>query len=61
VLKEWVRLRRETVSLLHALPHPVWQRTGHHPTRGEKTIEELAAVLAGHDDSHIGRLAALRA
>jgi DinB superfamily len=60
VLKEWKRLRAETLTLLRALPDVAWQRTGHHPTRGEKTIEELANVLAGHDESHIARIRAMK-
>ncbi len=61
VVKAWKRLREETILLLRALPDAVWRRSGVHPTRGEKTIEELAAVLAGHDESHLSRIEALRA
>ncbi len=61
VLAAWKRRRGETLLLLRALPDPVWRRTGVHPTRGEKTIEELAMILAGHDESHLSRIEALRA
>ncbi len=59
VLKEHRRRREDLVALLRAVPHPVWQRTGLHPKRGELTIEALAAVIADHDDSHLGQIAAL--
>ena len=56
VAKEFRRLREDTLMLLRALPHAAWQRTGIHPKRGELTLEQLAEVLAGHDDNHIGKL-----
>jgi uncharacterized damage-inducible protein DinB len=59
VLKEHRRRREDLVSLLRSLPHGVWQRTGLHPKRGELTIEKLALVIADHDDSHFGQIAAL--
>ena len=60
VAKEFKRLREDTLSLLRALPHAAWQRTGMHPKRGELTLEALAGVLAGHDDSHLGQIKTLR-
>jgi DinB superfamily len=60
VVKEFRRLREDTLVLLRALPHAAWRRTGLHPKRGELTLEQLAEVLAGHDESHIGRIRALR-
>ena len=60
LLKEQRRRREDLVSLLRALPHGVWQRTGIHPERGEITIEQLAGVvIAGHDDLHLAQIAAL--
>jgi uncharacterized damage-inducible protein DinB len=59
VIKEWKRLRDDTIVLLRALPHDSWQRTGLHPERGELTLEQLATVLASHDRSHLGRIRAL--
>ncbi len=56
VLKEFRRLREDTLLLLRALPDTAWRRTGLHPKRGELTVEQLAEVLASHDDSHIGRI-----
>jgi hypothetical protein len=61
VIAEFARRRADTLVLLRALPHSVWQRTGVHPKRGELSIESLATVLAGHDESHIDRIVALAA
>ena len=60
VVKEFRRLREETLVLLRALPHQAWRRTGLHPTRGELTIEQLAGVLAGHDERHLEKIRSLR-
>ncbi|HEY7516467.1 MAG TPA: DinB family protein, partial [Vicinamibacteria bacterium] len=60
VLKEWKRLRGDTVTLLRALPHARWQRTGMHPKRGEVSIEQLALIAASHDASHTARVAEIR-
>lgn len=58
VLKEHRRRREDLVSLLRALPHEGWQRRGLHPKRGELTIEQLAEVIAGHDENHLGQIEA---
>jgi uncharacterized damage-inducible protein DinB len=60
VLKEHRRRRQDLLSLLRALPHESWQRTGLHPTRGELTIEKLASVIADHDDRHLAQIEALQ-
>jgi hypothetical protein len=60
VAKEFRRLREDTLVLLRALPQSAWRRTGLHPKRGELTLEQLAEVLAGHDDSHLEKITALR-
>jgi hypothetical protein len=59
VLKEHRRRRQDLLSLLRSLPHSQWQRTGHHPTRGEISIEKLASVIADHDDRHLAQIEAL--
>jgi hypothetical protein len=59
VAKEFRRLREDTLSLLRALPHEAWRRTGIHP-KGEMTVEQLAIRLADHDADHIGKVKALR-
>ncbi len=60
VVKEFRRLREDTVSLLRALPHEAWKRTGVHPEKGEITVEALAIRLADHTDAHVGKIRALR-
>lgn len=60
VVKEFRRLREDTLMLLRALPHEAWRRTGLHPKRGELTLEQVAEVLAGHDDNHLGKVRELR-
>jgi hypothetical protein len=59
VLKEHKRRREDLLSLLRALPHGVWQRTGLHPKRGEISIETLASVIADHDENHLKQIEAL--
>jgi hypothetical protein len=59
VLKEHRKRRQDLLSLLRALPHGHWQRTGLHPTRGELTIEKLATVIADHDERHLAQIEAL--
>jgi hypothetical protein len=59
-LAEFERLRGDSLTLLRALPAPLWSRTALHPTRGEVTIEALARVLAAHDPSHLERIRAQR-
>lgn len=61
VAREYAARRADTLTLLRALPHGAWSRTGLHPTRGELTLERLAEVLAEHDSRHIERIRALRA
>jgi hypothetical protein len=56
VLKDFRALREDTLALLRALPHAAWQRVGRHPLRGELTLEQLAGVLADHDDLHLQAL-----
>lgn len=60
-VKAFRQAREETLTLLRALPHPLWRRTGLHPKRGELTLEALADVLAGHDASHLARIRELTA
>ncbi len=60
VVKEFGARRADTLQLLRALPHAAWQRSGLHPTRGELTLEQLAAFLADHDQRHIERIRAIR-
>ena len=60
VAREFRRLREDTLLLLRALPDAAWRRTGLHPKRGELTIEQLAEVLASHDETHLGMVRELQ-
>jgi uncharacterized damage-inducible protein DinB len=60
VLREFKRLRADSVSLLRALPQASWQRTGLHPKRGELTLERQAELVAEHTASHLARIRELR-
>jgi len=60
VLKEFRQGRSDTLTLLRALPHAIWQRVGIHPERGEMTFEQLATRLGGHDKRHLDEIRALK-
>ena len=60
VMREFKRLRADSTSLLRALPHGSWQRTGLHPKRGELTLERMAELAAEHTESHLARIRELR-
>jgi DinB family protein len=59
-LKEFKRLRADTLTLLRALPQHGWQRIGIDPERGEITIESMAKIHADHDSSHADEIRALK-
>ncbi|MBZ5552889.1 MAG: DinB family protein [Acidobacteriia bacterium] len=59
-LKEFKRLRADTLTLLRALPQKSWQRTGIDAERGEITIEGLAKVHTDHDSTHADEIRALK-
>jgi len=56
VSREYRSLREDTLTLLRALPHPVWQRSGFDPELGELTIERAVEDLAAHDEHHLSSL-----
>jgi hypothetical protein len=60
-VKEFARLRDDTVILLRALPHPAWQRVGRHPERGLLSIAAIADHLGAHEASHLRRIGEIRA
>lgn len=60
-VREFARLRHDTVTLLRALPHPAWQRAGRHPERGELTIAAIAEHVAAHEAGHLRRIGEIRA
>src|SRR6266536_3206876 len=49
LLSELRELRQETTYLLWGLDDSDWRDTGHHPYRGDVTIELLARQLPQHD------------
>jgi len=59
-LREFQRLRGESVDLLSALSHRSWQRGGIHPTRGTVTIAWTAEHAVEHDANHLSQIRGLR-
>ncbi len=51
------RRRDETLALLQGLSAEQWKREGHHARRGRMTIEDLATLMAWHDDNHLDQVA----
>jgi hypothetical protein len=49
------------VALLEALTDDQWERIGVHPVRGEMTVEQIAAMYAGHGTNHINQINDIRA
>jgi DinB superfamily len=47
-------------ALLESLPEASFQRVAYHPEIGEVTLDDLLAIHAGHGDSHLAQIAALR-
>ena len=46
--------------MLSALPDDAWERSGHHPETGVRTIEFFARRTAEHAEEHAAQIAALR-
>ncbi|MBX7184572.1 MAG: DinB family protein [Vicinamibacteria bacterium] len=55
-LKEFARLRADTLCLLRALPAGSWKRVGIHPKRGEVSIERIVEIMTGHDEGHLDQI-----
>ena len=55
-LKEFKRLREDTLRLLRALPASHWKRVGIHPKRGEISIERMVEIMIGHDSGHFEQI-----
>lgn len=55
-LKEFARLRADSLCLLRALPPSHWKRTGMHPKRGEISIERMVEIMIGHDKGHLDQI-----
>jgi hypothetical protein len=53
-LADFHALRDETVEALMAVPLELWERSGTHPQRGTKTVEEqVTHQVKNHDMSHL--------
>lgn len=55
-IREFARLRADTVCLLRALPASQWKRVGIHPKRGEMSIERIMEIMIGHDQGHFDQI-----
>lgn len=51
-LTRWIALRQANLAIWRSLSDAEWARTGMHPERGEQTVREIVALLAGHDVVH---------
>jgi hypothetical protein len=56
-IKEFARLRSDSLCLLRALPASQWKRVGIHPKRGEISIERIVEIVIGHDRGHFDQIA----
>ncbi len=54
-------LHRRFVALLETLTADQWERIGVHPVRGALTVEQIAAMYAGHGTNHINQINDIRA
>jgi hypothetical protein len=60
-LRDWKRLRRETLTLLEALEPAQWDLAGVHETRGRVTIEQLVKhQIEGDDDIHLRQIETIK-
>lgn len=48
--------REETLAFLGKLSPVQWQRGSAHVTLGRMTFEDWVALMAAHDDKHLGQL-----
>ena len=55
-LSAFCNRREETLALLRKLSPAQWQRGSTHVTLGRMTFEDWVALMAAHDDKHLGQL-----
>jgi hypothetical protein len=61
ILKEWTRLRRETLRLLSKVKREEWERAGIHETAGRLTMADfLRRQAIGNDEAHLGQIDSIR-
>lgn len=60
VLAAFADARASTVTLIHTLDGPAWERSGTHVTYGVLDVTGLLRIAADHDSEHLASLAADR-
>ncbi|MGZ5431146.1 MAG: DinB family protein, partial [Thermoanaerobaculia bacterium] len=61
VLRDWARLRRESLRLLKKSKPEQWRRAGIHETAGRLTIDDLVVRHAvGNDAAHLAQIDAIK-
>ena len=61
VLRDWMRLRRESLRLLKKSKPEQWRRAGFHETAGRLTIDDLVVRHAvGNDTAHLAQIDAIK-
>jgi len=61
VVREWTRLRRESLRLLADVRSAQWARRGTHETAGPLTVADLLRRHAvGNDEAHLGQIEAIK-
>jgi hypothetical protein len=60
-LREWARLRRESLRLLSRVKGPGWDRAGVHETAGRLSMAGfLRRHAVGNDEAHLGQIEAIK-
>jgi hypothetical protein len=54
-------LHERWVALMESTPESAWLRAGHHPERGDITLEKTLTIYSGHGEKHVQQIAGLRA
>jgi DinB superfamily len=60
-LEQFGVLREANLALLSSLEPEQWKLYGIHSERGPESIEQIVAIVAGHDINHLEQIAALLA
>ncbi len=53
-------LHERWTDFLQRLSAESWSRAGHHPERGEVTLDSLVTIYAGHGAKHVDQIMGLR-
>jgi DinB superfamily len=61
VLRDWLRVRKESLRLLKKVKGGQWSRRGIHEAAGPLTVEDfLRRQAAGNDEAHLGQIDAIK-